>query len=263
MRKFQEYHPVVLLLYFVAVLFPVLFIMDRWLILLSILGGVGFVWLIRKRFPWKGLLLCLLAGFGFACMNGLLVHGGTTVLFFLNGKPVTLESIGQGCITGLMLGSAFLWFDCFSQVLGSEKILVLFRHTPKLALLLSMILKLVPSFMTRYGEVKMVAVTNGDGGTQDKKQEIAVVSAVLTWALERSMETADSMLYRNYKNAVKRGKTPWTTRDRMFLLVLIATQGIYISEGVARGLLAMILFGIPLLFEGKERLKWKFYVLRK
>lgn len=264
MRKFQEFHPVTLLVYFLLVLIPIMFLMEIRLTLVSMMGGILVLWYYQKKFPFQTLYFSLGAAFFFTLMNGLLVHEGATELFFINGKAITLQSLFWGLKTGLMLGSGIMWFGILSILMTSEKILSLFRRLPKTGLLLSMVIKMIPSYLDQYREIRMVAKINGNATGKEREDAMKAMSSVFTWALENSMQTAESMNMRGY-GARKRifSMEVFGRRDGIFLGFMLITQAMYLLDGWLRLLSYGLFFTLPLLYAGKERLKWELYSWKK
>ena len=73
-------------------------------------------------------------------------QGATVLLRWWGGRPYTLEALALGASTGLMLVAMMLWFASFHLVMTSDKFTYLFgRAIPALSLVLTMVLRLVPS----------------------------------------------------------------------------------------------------------------------
>ncbi|MDD4646561.1 MAG: energy-coupling factor transporter transmembrane component T, partial [Bacteroidales bacterium] len=166
-----------------------------------------------------------------------------TILGYLRGNPITLESILYGVAVGVMFGTVILWFSCYNAVMTSDKITYLFgRIAPALSLIFSMVLRLVPRF-----KVQIRVISNGrkclgrdiSNGTlkQRIKNGIKILSIMVTWALESSIETADSMKSRGYGLA---GRTNFSIyrfdgRDKAILiglgaLILLIITGAFLGQ---------------------------------
>lgn len=131
-------------------------------------------------------------------------EGTTTLLYFSNGNPLTLESILYGFSAGIMLVTILLWFASFNRVMTSDKFIYLFgKIIPALSLVLSMSLRFVPKFKTQMATVAEAQrsigrdVSNGSLWSRTKTA-IVIFSIMITWALENAIETADSMKSRGY-----------------------------------------------------------------
>ena len=135
--------------------------------------------------------------------NPLFMHRGVTPLFVVFGKLVTLESLLYGAVSGAMLAAVILWFRGYSTVMTSDKFLYLFgRVFPKLSLILSMAFRFIPLFVRQIRGVYQVQKTMGMHDSRALSDRFLggarVFSAVLTWALENAIDTADSMRARGY-----------------------------------------------------------------
>lgn len=127
------------------------------------------------------------------------------MLFYLkDGNPVTLESIVYGLASGLMLAGVISWFSVFHEVMTSDKFMYLFgKVIPAFSLLLSMTLRFVPRFteqIRRVAEAQQCIGRNVNNGNvfQRAAHGLKILSITTTWALENSVETADSMKSRAY-----------------------------------------------------------------
>lgn len=140
-----------------------------------------------------------------AIVNPAFTHQGFTILTYLpNGNPITLESILYGLASAFMLVSVLEWFSCYTEVMTSDKFVYLFgRLIPALSLVLSMTLRFVPKFSDQYGKVrktqKSIGRDTSSGSVMQRiRNGVTILSIMITWALENSIETADSMKSRGY-----------------------------------------------------------------
>lgn len=181
-----------------------------------------------------------------AVVNPAFSHRGITVLAYLpSGNPLTLESILYGLFAAGLLCAVIIWFSCLSQVFSSDKLVYLFgRAAPALSLVLSMSLRFVPRFKTRFQQVADAQRALGRDVSQGRvfsrlRAAVTVFSIVVTWSLEEGIHTADSMKSRGYGLS---GRTAFSlyrfdARDRGLLLWL-GLCGAYLAWGWARGALA-------------------------
>lgn len=178
-----------------------------------------------------------------AIINPAFNHEGVTVLCYLPlGNPLTAESIFYGISSGVMFASVLLWFLNFNRVFTTDKTVYLFgRILPSLSLLISMTVRFVPRFRKQLDDVREsqkgfgVDTENGSPLTR-MKNALRVFSVVVTWSLENSVETADSMKSRGFG---LRGRTSFsvftfTRRDRE-LLFIIAFLGLLVLCGAVSG----------------------------
>lgn len=136
-------------------------------------------------------------------VNCLFSHYGVTRLFRLGGNYVTLEAFLYGVLSGGVLAGVILWSACIQKNMHSNRLqFVVGRVSPRLALMLSMVLRLVPLYKRRL-EAAVEARRALTGEAVRVKQTAEALSAVTTWALESSITTGDSMRSRGYGSAAR------------------------------------------------------------
>lgn len=237
-----------------------------------------------------GAPLALLLLLSVTAINLFLVHRGAKILFFLNGKPITLEAGLAGVFSGLMILSVILFCACLSRSLPGDRMLSLFkRRLPRLALLLRMTLGFLPRMRTRYREISdargALGLSRGRGALNVLRARLTDLSILLTLTLEESMDQADGMRARGYglPGATRAVTEPRSARDAILsvglvlllvpaLLPLFTGRGewswypldraalvpdLFLSLSFAAGTAIAVL---PILLEGKETLKW--HILR-
>ena len=235
-----------------------------------------------------GLPLALLLILTVTAINLLLVHRGAKILFFLYGKPVTLEAGLAGVSSGVMILSVILFCACLSRSLpGDRMVSLLGRRLPRLALLLRMTLGFVPRFRTRYREITdargALGLTVERGVISKIRARLSDLSILLTLTLEEAMDQADGMRARGYglpgaTRAVtepRSGKDAWLCAALVLLLIpalfpLFSGRGEWNwypldTSALAPDLLLALSFAagaaiavLPAILEGKETLKWHF-----
>lgn len=202
-EAFSGYHPIVNLVFFMAVLGMTMFIMQPIFLGISLLcgcfyllymkGGRGFLRQVSYLLP---VLLAM------AVMNPLFNHEGVTILWYLpNDNPITLEAICYGIAAAAMMVASILWFNCCNCVFTSDKIIYLFgRVIPALSLLISMTLRFVPRFKNFLQNTLRVqrAMHKPQNAKEQLRQVLSSFSATVSWAMEQSIVSADSMKSRGY-----------------------------------------------------------------
>lgn len=286
---FSSYHPAVNFLYFALVLVCSMCFLHPVCLVISLGGALAWaVYLKGRRF----LRLALLGGLPMLCFAALINpafnHAGATIIAYLpTGNPLTLESILYGLVAAAMLGTVFLWFSCYNEVMTSDKFVYLFgRVIPALSLILSMCLRFVPRFKAQFkvvsGAQKCVGrdVSNGTP-LQRAHHALRILSIMITWALENAIETADSMKSRGYGLA---GRTAFSIyrfddRDRValgwigglgaYLLAMVLAGGFYYryfptfrmapwDAWSVSGLVAyLLLCATPLIIDLWEERRWR------
>ena len=227
---FSGYHPAVQFVYFVLVIGFSMFQMHPVCLLISLVCALTYAVRLSGRravrFSLCGLLPLMLVT---AALNPVFNHEGATILaYFPNGNPLTREAILYGIAAACMMVTVILWFSCYNKVMTSDKFLYLFgRVIPALSLIFSMTLRFVPRFTAQLRTVTAAQRGMGRGGSgsvvRRAKNSIAVLSAMITWALENAVVTADSMKSRGYG---LRGRTAFSLyrfsrRDAGLLLFFV------------------------------------------
>lgn len=290
MRAFGNYHPLVLMTYFLSVLLVSMFVQNPVLQLSALLGGCAFSVILSRRRQ-------VLSDFAFyapmflmvAVTNPLFSHNGVTPLFFLNGNPVTLEAFIYGAAIAVTVIGVMLWCKCYGAIMTSDKFLYLFgKAVPKLSLILSMALRFIPLFKRQMKRVsraqKAMGLYSSKSYTDRIKSALRVFTAMISWSLENSIETADSMKARGYgiKGRSSFSLFRFHVNDGALLAVCTALLGVTLAGAALSRLdfyyypriseipltpfavFVYISFGIlsfcPFIIEVKEALIWKYYV---
>ena len=201
--SFAGFHPAVNLCFFAAAIGLSMFLMHPVFLAISIFCSCGYLWYLqggRGLLRQVGYLLPVLLFT--AVLNPLFNHEGVTVLFLLrNGEPVTLEAVCFGLASAVLMGASIVWFNCCNAVFTTDKIIFLFgRVIPSLSLLVSMTLRFVPRFKDYLRATMQVqkALQPPQTKLDTLKQALTAFSATVSWAMEQSIVTADSMKSRGY-----------------------------------------------------------------
>lgn len=129
-------------------------------------------------------------------------HNGVTPLFYINNQAVTLETYVFGLETIFLLLAATAWCFVLNSVITEDKMLYLFgKLSPKLALLISMSIRIIPQLQKRYREISNSRVMLGVGekkGILRARESATRLSTLTAWSLESSMETSQYMEARGY-----------------------------------------------------------------
>lgn len=206
MDTFSGYHPIINFLYYLMVIGISMLYMHPVFLGTALAAALSYAIYLKgrnalKSLLMKPLLICLLT----AALNPLFNHEGATMLFYLkNGNPITLESIVYGIGAGTMLSTTLMWFSSFHIIITADKLTYLFGKTvTAFSLLLSMALRFVPKFSEQMKKVAQAQQCIGRNVNNGKLHEkvghgVKILSITTTWALENSVETADSMKSRAY-----------------------------------------------------------------
>lgn len=237
-------HPAVNFLFFALMIGFTMFLNHPVYLLISLAGAV--LCLLGLR-GWRAVLKIvgwlLPSALVTALINGLFNHAGQTALFRLpDGNAVTLEALLSGASSAVLLAAVMLWFFACSDVITSDQLLYLFgRILPSASLLISMTLRMVPRFsrqLTAIREAQQgMGVSLKRGSLRQRfRNGTAMLSALITWALEDAVETADSMKSRGHGLP---GRTAYSqyhmeSRDK-WLLGGMAVCGLHLLCGVLAG----------------------------
>ena len=249
--EFTRCHPGLNLMFYLFVMGITVFYMHP--VLLAVSGVAASGYLVRLR-GIRGLVrvfgLALTVAVLSAVINSMFSHQGMTILGYLpTGNPVTLESLMYGACTGGMMGVVILWCATWTKVMTSDKLIYLFgKGFPVLSLLLSMVLRFLPQFSAQTKRVvaaqRCVGRDVGYGSIWQRLHKgVRVLSILVTWSLETSVDTADSMKARGYG---LRGRTQyhqyrWDFRSSL-LLAGMAGCGIVVLAGIMSRGLEMLYF---------------------
>ena len=200
---FSGFHPGVNLAFFVAALGLTMFIQQPVYLLISMVSGCAYLLYLQGKkgfYRQVGYLVPILIMM--AIMNPVFNHEGITILWYLpNDNPITLEAICFGLASAVMMGASIVWFNCCNTVFTSDKIIYLFgRVIPALSLMISMTLRFVPRFKYFLQSVLRTqqAMHKPENTKEKLQQALAAFSATVSWAMEQSIVSADSMKSRGY-----------------------------------------------------------------
>ena len=223
--NFGTYHPIINFVYFVFVIGCSMFLRHPVFLGISCVSGFIYYIYLKGKKAFKTALWLMIPVFLIsALVNPLFNHEGVTLLFyFRTGNPLTLESIVYG----------------LASIMTSDKFIYLFgKLIPAMSLILSMVLRFVPKFKNQIEKVsdaqKCIGRDVTNGNTLAKaKHGMKILSIMTTWALENSVETADSMKSRGYG---LRGRTNFSiyrfdTRDKRIFSVM-AVAGLIVLGGI-------------------------------
>ena len=285
--EFARFHPTVQFIYFSSVIFFAMFIREPVFLGISLVFSVIYSAYLGQRNILKALLLFIVPMFVLiAVINPLFNHGGVTILFYLPvGNPFTRESLIYGFVSGGLFSVTMLWCICLRYIMTSDRIIYLFgRIAPKLSLLISMILRFIPKLSSHFREVRNARKSIGrditDGNFRERiSNGVRIVSAVIQWAMENSIDTADSLESRGYGLARRTSFSLFRFEKRDFgILLIISLCDICVLWGYFSGDLEfdyfpmiseikwnlpltavyLVLCIMPLILDISEDMKWKY-----
>ena len=194
-----------------------------------------------KKSLKQNLLLTIPVVLIMTLINAVFVHNGATILFYISNLRITLEAAVFGFMSAMILCSVIIWFGCFSEIMTSDKLIFIFgKARPVLGLTFSMIFRFIPLLRERFQEIRMgqkAMGRDGDKGFTGKiRQFTKEISILISWSLESSIETADSMEARGYglKGRTSFHLYTFETRDRIMMAVIVLL-GLMVSAAAVLG----------------------------
>ena len=227
---FSKCHPAVNFLFFAGAIGLTVVIQHPAFLLAGVLTGGIYYLLLNGKKGWKTILSLLPMFIILTTINPLFNTLGATPLFFLWGRPYTLEALTYGGALASMFVIMMLWFGCYNKVLTSDKFTSLFGSLiPSISLLLVMILRMIPNFIRKtqgiIGARKSIGKGAGEAATTKEKLSdgMTVLGALTGWALEGSVITGDSMRARGYGCAKRTSFMIYRMKAHDWILVVIMT----------------------------------------
>lgn len=202
---FTTYHPVINFGFFCGVIGIGIFLIHPVFLAVGMAASLIYALMLGGKGTLK-FFLCFLMPMILliVIVNSLLNHRGETILFYLGGNNVTMETVIYGLCMALMLSSILMWFSCYNKVMTSDKFVYLFgRVMPAISLIFSMVMRFVPNYKMQVKKIsdaqKCIGRDVSNGSMMQKAHHgIKIISVMFTWALENSIDTADSMRARGY-----------------------------------------------------------------
>ena len=224
MDAFSKCHPAVNFLFFVGVIGTGVVIGHPAYLLAGIVTGAIYYLLLNGAKGLKMILGLLPLYIFLTAINPLLNTYGATPLFYLQGRPYTLEALLYGGTIAGMFVAMLIWFGCYNKVLTSDKFTSLFGNLiPAISLLLVMVLRMVPNFIRKTQQIIGARKSIGKGA-QKLQEGMTVLGALTSWALEGSVITGDSMRARGYGSAKRSSFVIYrmTVLDRLLVVIMAA-----------------------------------------
>ncbi len=234
---FSRCHPAVGFFFFVGAIGLGAMILHPAYILVSGLFAVSYYCLLKGAKGIRMVFISIPVFLVLTFANPLVNHDGERILTYVFGKPYTLEALIYGMVIAGMLIVMLLWAGCYNAVMTSDKFMTLFGGTiPTISMLLLMVLRLVPNMIRKIGQLAGARKCIGRGAAENAtKREQAtdslnVLSALMTWALEGGVITADSMKARGYGTGKRTGFQLYrlTAVDRILLAVMALSVSVMI-----------------------------------
>lgn len=291
MSGFRDLHPVVLILYYAGLLLAAALLRHP-LYLLTVLLAAGLLLLAQgqKRKLTRTLPFVALVAGGAMLINPLFSRRGSHILFYFLDRPVTLEAVLFGLISGTALAAMLVVFVAYNYTISMDKFMFLFASVaPRTALLVLMAVGFVPMLQRRLTQITLVQRTRGitvsSGSLRSRMANgMTLLKVLLVWSLEEAIGTADSMKARGYgigpRSAYHRYRPDrrdwiclallltsgaacaagwWLGYGRMEIYPRLQPVSFGAGEAAVYGSFCLFAF-LPLAVEGKEKWIWRLSV---
>lgn len=291
--SFSEYNPHVNMIFFASAIILTIFISHPAYLGISLFFAFSYVFAVRPRKALKLLIKMVIVFVLISIIGPLFNDLGDTVLFrWFGGRAYTMEALVCSASQAMMAVSVLTWFSSYSEVMTSDRFMYIFSPlAPALCLVLTMVLRLIPSYQRKAKQISSCRASVGKGagdGTRKEKitSAMTVLGALTSWALEGAVVSADSMKSRGYGSVEKRSHFSNYRSDGRditayaVILTLLAGCVYMLSSGEAsasffpsveladissgRGILFMSLFGlltaVPTAINVKEKLLWRYLI---
>ena len=229
--RFGEMHPAVIAVYYVFLLIIIMISNSPVFLITAAVFGLAYGTIHRGlRHSLKMLRVAVLIILFVALINGFL-------LFYIGAQRITKESFLYGANMSLVIIAAIFWFSSFNVIMTSDKLIHVFgKLLPVIGLVISMVFRFIPLLQQRLSEIQAGQAALGKerikGPIRKIRQYTKEISTLVSWSLEASIESADSMSARGYG---LRGRTSYSIfkieRSDVVTLAITIACGIAVLVG--------------------------------
>jgi len=284
MRDFRDMNPFVILLYYIFCVTLPIVTLNPLIISATLISAVCYYLIISPK--RKPIALWITVFVLTTVINPLFVHRGNTVLFVLNDYPITFEALMYGVITGCAVVSGMILLVSFSEVMSSDRLIYIFGMlSPTSSVIFQMSFRQIKILSAKRKEIENAKTVMGEFVCDDFigriRSKIKVYSALISWALENGIVTAESMEGRGFGKGQRTfyKQFSFTFTDFIFLILFVGSSVISIFSylfggislefypsitGMSNNILTVtsyvcyfIFAFIPILISIDENLKWK------
>ena len=210
----------------------------------SLISSLTYYGIVKRDLKFYMMKISLLF-VGLSVINPFFGTYGETVLFtYFHHRPYTLEALFYGMALGIMFVTILTWFATYNEIMTSDKFLYCFgRFSPSAALILTMVLRLVPSFQKKAGQISNARECIGKSITgvsvyQKSENAMVIVSALTSWALEGGITMADSMKSRGFGSGNRTTFSVYRIRklDKWLIFLMILIEIIIVISAFKGGM---------------------------
>lgn len=181
------------------------------------------------------------------------------------GNRYTLESFIVGIVIGVKADIVIMWLSCLLAVFTSDKVAFLLgRCSPRLSLMFSVLLRLVPRTKLEAKRIDSAQSAIGCGARQGSlprriRNGAREASQTITWAIDNAMLASDSMRSRGAKLQCRSAFSIYRfdKRDRalviaLFFLLSLLLAGVLLDQ-------MSILYNPEIVMNRMTPLSWLFF----
>lgn len=242
---FGTYHPVINFLFFISVIVFGMFFIHPAFLVCSVALSAMYLITVRGKSAFKLIVILIFVFAAVTLVNPLIDPHGQHVLFrWLGGRAYTLEALRYGMAIGAMFITIIMWFASYNSIMTSDKFLFIFgRAAPSITTVLTMVLRLVPNFKKKAVQIagarKSIGKAGGNGVRDNINNGTAVVSSMMSWALEGGIVTSDSMKSRGFGTFERTSFSVYRFDSRdlglmIILIILIVIVAVCSLNGAAK-----------------------------
>lgn len=260
-ESFCSYHPVISFLHFFIIILITMFFMHPIILLISLISSISCLLTIKGKEALKFIVCLIPIIIIIALFNTIFNSEGSTVLFIIYNRRITFEALFYGFFSGIMLISVLIWFSCYNKVMSSDKIMYLFRKLiPTIALIICMVFRLIPKFKYQIKLISDGQTIIGKGIKTGKilekiKNGLNIISILISWAFENSIETVYSMKARGYGLKGRSSFNIYIIKKRdLVALTVIIVLSVVIIVGLLCNEIHITFF--PIIKHGKIKIEY-------
>ncbi len=224
MLSVTKINPLCLFLYFASQIVCTMLFLNPIIILLSVLFSLTFCIMSSGI---KGIWFYFLFFIIIAISNPIFSHNGATPLIFVNGNAITLEAIVYGVLMAGMILATFINLKNFNTYITEDKLIYIFgKYTPKLALLITMVLNFIPTLIYKGNEIyncQKLIIGNSKKISIKIKLLLSVMSSLISQMLENGIITADSMSARGYTSSNRSNSIKYAFKKSDLIFIVLVT----------------------------------------
>ncbi len=232
--SFSQMHPLTQFLFFLSAACSALFSREPLFLLVSFVLAFALRCIqIKSIRIFKEMFLFGLLFLATAGAVVLTSHNGKTALFFINENAVTKQSLVFAACTGMKVLDVSCWLVCMAYIMSGEKIVYLLSGVfPRLSVFVSGMMRFLPAIKKQYINIYHIQRCIYSG-RKTLRKKVAVVlkslSALLTWIIESSADSADSMYSRGYGLWGRSSMSIYRFRYADFAIIALSVYALFFT----------------------------------